>query len=130
MKADPGQIEPYLMDMQMEKRLVVKRKAADISDSEQEDGTVSGRDDELHVYAAVYYYMELNVARMLHDLNIKGHESVGNIQERLWRIQEEEKMELDPLQIQAVAEAVNSGLLIITGGPGTGKTTTINTIIR
>ena len=32
--------------------------------------------------------------------------------------------------MQAVIEAVNSGLLIITGGPGTGKTTTINTIIR
>lgn len=39
-------------------------------------------------------------------------------------------MELDELQIQAVIEAVNCGLLVITGGPGTGKTTTINTIIR
>ncbi|MCI8607101.1 MAG: ATP-dependent RecD-like DNA helicase [Hungatella sp.] len=119
LKVDPDRIEPYLMDMQMEKRLVIKKKASD-----------PGQDEELHVYAAVYYYMELNVARMLHDLNIKGHESGENIQERLLRIQEKEKMELDPLQVQAVAEAVNSGLLIITGGPGTGKTTTINTIIR
>lgn len=52
------------------------------------------------------------------------------IRKKLAQIQEQEKIELDELQIQAVIEAVNCGLLIITGGPGTGKTTTINTIIR
>lgn len=39
-------------------------------------------------------------------------------------------MQLDEHQVQAVKEAVRNGLLVITGGPGTGKTTTINTIIR
>ena len=130
LKADMGQIEEHLMDMQMEKRLVVKRKGPLLPDSLQEEDGERGRSEDLHVYAAVYYYMELNVARMLHDLNIKGHEPDEKIQERLSRIQQEEKMELDLLQVTAVAEAVNSGLLIITGGPGTGKTTTINTIIR
>mgnify|MGYP002233760057 FL=1 len=42
------------------------------------------------------------------------------------KIQKQEKIHLDELQEQAVYEAVNSGLLVITGGPGTGKTTTIN----
>lgn len=39
-------------------------------------------------------------------------------------------MTLDEHQVTAVKEAVRNGLLVITGGPGTGKTTTINTIIR
>lgn len=39
-------------------------------------------------------------------------------------------MELDEHQVEAVKEAVRNGLLVITGGPGTGKTTTINTIIK
>ena len=130
LKVDTGQMEKYLADMQMEKRLIVKLK----SPREQiaDGGEMEDREEDggLNVYAAVYYYMELSVARMLHDLNIKGHEPEEAVRERLSRIQEEEELELDSLQIQAVAEAVNSGILIITGGPGTGKTTTINTIIR
>ena len=79
---------------------------------------------------AQYYYTELNTARRLHDLNITGDEPEEDIRKRLAFIQEQEDIELDELQVQAVIEAVNCGLLIITGGPGTGKTTTINTIIR
>ena len=104
------------MDLQMEKKIVVKLN---------EDGQES-----CHVYASQYYYTELNSARMLHDLNIRGNEPEKAIRKRLKKICAEEHIEADELQIQAVIEAVNSGLLIITGGPGTGKTTTINTIIR
>lgn len=85
---------------------------------------------ERAVYASHYYYTELNTARMLHDLNITGSESEEQIRKSLAVIQKEEQIELDELQICAVIEAVNCGLLVITGGPGTGKTTTINTIIR
>ena len=85
---------------------------------------------ERAVYASHYYYTELNTARMLHDLNITGSESEEQIRKSLAVIQKEEQIELDELQIRAVIEAVNCGLLVITGGPGTGKTTTINTIIR
>ncbi|MEF9954704.1 MAG: ATP-dependent RecD-like DNA helicase [Clostridium sp.] len=104
----------HLMDMQMDKRLVVK---------EDSDG-------HRVVYAAQYYYTELNTAKMLHDLNIVGSEPEEQIRESLLKIQQQEQIELDELQIQAVIEAVNCGLLIVTGGPGTGKTTTINTILR
>lgn len=106
---DPEIMEKHLVDLQMENKIVVKGQ---------------------EIYAAQYYYMELNAARMLHDLNLRGSEPEGEIRKKLERICAEEQIEPDELQIQAVIEAVNSGLLIITGGPGTGKTTTINTIIR
>lgn len=93
---------------------------------EQEETAKQSR----HVYASQYYYTELNTARMLHDLNLRGSEPETEIRKKLEVICAEEKIEPDELQIRAVIEAVNSGLLIITGGPGTGKTTTINTIIR
>ena len=105
----PESMEKHLVDLQMEKKIVVKGQ---------------------EIYVAQYYYMELNAARMLHDLNLRGSEPEGEIRKKLERICAEEQIEPDELQIQAVIEAVNSGLLIITGGPGTGKTTTINTIIR
>lgn len=121
---EPDSIGKHLMDMQMDKRLVVKEiKKADNSEEPQEK-------TEHQVYASQYYYTELNTARMLHDLNISGTEPEEEIRRCLASIQQQEKIELDELQIQAVIEAVNRGLLIITGGPGTGKTTTINTIIR
>ena len=76
---------------------------------------------ECAVYASHYYYTELNTARMLHDLNITGSESEEQIRKSLAVIQKEEQIELDELQIRAVIEAVNCGLLVITGDPGTGK---------
>ena len=45
-------------------------------------------------------------------------------------MEEHAQIELDGMQRRAVIESVKNGLLIITGGPGTGKTTTINAIIR
>lgn len=86
--------------------------------------------DENLVYSAVFYYMELNVARMLHDLNIKYDYDKTNLQNRLQQIENITGTILDEQQRTAVREAVNNGLLIITGGPGTGKTTTINAIIK
>ena len=136
LKVEPEAIEKHLMDMQMDKRLVVKN--LDAAGQGVNGGGLlvpdaAGGDEPLirrGVYAAQYYYTELNAAKMLHDLNITGSEPEEQIRKSLAQIQEQEKIELDELQIQAVIEAVNCGLLIITGGPGTGKTTTINTIIR
>lgn len=117
---EPEGIEKHLMDLQMEKRLVVE----EVKQEGTEEASVR------QVYASQYYYSELNTARMLHDLNIKGSEPEEEIRKNLAVIQQQEQITLDELQIQAVMEAVNCGLLIITGGPGTGKTTTINTILR
>ena len=113
LKVDADYMEKHLMDLQMEKKLVVKEK-----------------DGGMIVYPAQFYYMELNTARMLHDLNIRDTVPPEKIRKRLESIVAGEQIELDDHQEEAVIEAVNNGLLIITGGPGTGKTTTINTIIR
>lgn len=83
------------------------------------------------VYRSLLYYTELQVATQLKELNITRD---GGLDERsegvIDDITEKEGIELDELQRQAVYYAVNSGVLVITGGPGTGKTTTINTIIK
>ncbi|MDW2798672.1 ATP-dependent RecD-like DNA helicase [Clostridium boliviensis] len=113
LKVDQESIDKHLMDMQLDKRLIIRET-----------------EGKRTVYAAQYYYMELNVAKMLHDLNIRGTMPEEEIRTRLIKMQDKEQIELDEKQVMAVVEAVNSGLLIITGGPGTGKTTTINTIIR
>lgn len=113
LKVAPEHIEKHLMDLQMEKKLVMKNQ-----------------DGKRIIYAAQYYYLELNSAKMLYDLNIQGQFDQGQTRKRLDEIQKEEQIQLDDMQLKAVEEAVGSGLLVITGGPGTGKTTTINTIIR
>lgn len=102
-----------LTTLMMEKKIIVKE---------------SGQDKL--IYSSVYYYMEMNVARMLHDLNIRYDIKQENVRKRVTAIENQFEIELEEQQRTAVAEAASNGLLIITGGPGTGKTTTINTIIK
>ena len=88
------------------------------------------KDGKVIVYPAHYYYMELNTAKMLNDLDIDCQMPEDMMEKRLRAVEEKEKIELDPLQHKAVIESIKHGLLILTGGPGTGKTTTINTMIQ
>lgn len=82
------------------------------------------------VYIASYYYLELDTARMLCDLNCRYDVPMRVVEQRVTGLEKSLKIELDELQRKAVMEAVQNGIFILTGGPGTGKTTTINTIIR
>ena len=107
-------IEKYVMDLCIERKTVMK---------ETEDG-------EIRVYPAHYYYLELNTAKMLHDLDIDCEMPEDMMERRLKAVEEKEQIELDPMQHRAVIESIKHGLLVLTGGPGTGKTTTINTMIR
>ncbi len=106
-------MEKHIMDLVLDKRLVVKEK-----------------DGEPVVYSAMYYYMELHSARMLKDLDVRGPAAEAPLEDWLRQMEAEEGLELDPLQREAVQVAVENGVTVITGGPGTGKTTTINTILR
>ena len=90
--------------------------------------------DKDRIYLPAFYYAELSCARMLAEKNIPMMKDLPGIDEKIDRdikkIAEANGMQIDPLQISAVRECIKNGLFILTGGPGTGKTTTINMIIR
>lgn len=110
---DASRVEKHYMDMAIDRKLILKQSEA-----------------EVQIYASTFYYMELNVAVMLRELNVKYDFSETAVEQRIRKIEQLSELELDEMQRTAVKEAVRSGLLVITGGPGTGKTTTINTIIQ
>ena len=110
---DASGVEKHYMDMAIDRKLILKQSEA-----------------EVQIYAPTFYYMELNVAVMLRELNVKYDFSETAVEQRIRKIEQLSELELDEMQRTAVKEAVRSGLLVITGGPGTGKTTTINTIIQ
>lgn len=113
------QVEEALPNLAMEKKIVIK----------QEEGMVC-------CYPARIYYEELACARMLHDLNNICNQGELNpeeerrLQNQIENVERELAVELDELQHLAVVEAAKNGIFILSGGPGTGKTTTINAIIR
>ncbi len=86
--------------------------------------------DERIVYSGRSYYLELNTARMLHDLNQGAGENEAEVEARIARLEKSGKIVLEEEQREAVKMAALHGLFVLTGGPGTGKTTTINEIIR
>ena len=86
-------------------------------------------DDEKRYYPPYMYYMELNYARMLLDLNCAFRISDNEIESNIKKIEKNKDIVLADMQKAAIKEAMKSGVLVITGGPGTGKTTTIDAII-
>ena len=84
---------------------------------------------EDHIYLLSLYYRELNTARMLCDLRVDFKIPEEKALRRIVRIEKEQGITLDEQQRLAVLTAVRSGVMVLTGGPGTGKTTTINTIL-
>lgn len=110
---EEADIEVQMMNLCMDRKLVIKEV-----------------DQRVMVFYSQYYYMELNTAKMLHDLNLECQMEEEDISRKLRRVEDHVGIELDEMQRRAVIESVKNGLLIITGGPGTGKTTTINAIIR
>lgn len=94
---------------------------------------VLDHDGEKQVYSGRNYSEEQQIAGMLHDLDSetpRGAWTMAETDARIRDLEEREKIELDDLQKKAVKLAADNSVLLITGGPGTGKTTTINTIIR
>lgn len=92
---------------------------------------LENRDGEILVYLMMYYICENGVCKEI--VKLSQHETKDlhiNIDEEIKIVEKEDEISLANNQILAVKEAINNGVTIITGGPGTGKTTTINTIIK
>ena len=106
-------LEPRLMDLILERKLIVKNI-----------------DDRDMVYTNSMYYIEMNVAKRLLDLNIQYDVAEEMIEHSLKMLEQSGGIVYDELQKDAIRTGARNGLLVVTGGPGTGKTTTINAIIR
>lgn len=111
-------IEELLPDMMIDKRIVIK-------EADRED-----KGKETAVYPSMTYYEELGCARLLHELNDTPKSDEHKVEQRIESIEANLSLELDELQKEAVCKAALNGVFILTGGPGTGKTTAINAIIR
>lgn len=106
-------LDGYITDLAMDKKIIVKKK-----------------DEQVNVYLSALYYMEQNIAFMLNGLNISFPAKIESYMKHIERIEREDGIVPDEKQRLAITRAVSSGLLIITGGPGTGKTTVLKTIIK
>ena len=113
LEIEPEYIEKHYMNLAMDRKIIMRQV-----------------DDVTQIYASAFFYMEANTATMLKQLDATFDVPDIEIEARLRQIEKQTKMDLDEHQVEAVKEAVRNGVLVITGGPGTGKTTTINTIIK
>ena len=92
---------------------------------------LENKNGEILVYLMMYYICENGVCKEI--IKLSQHEIKDlhiNIDKEIKIVEKEDNINLAKNQIEAVKEAINNGVTIITGGPGTGKTTTINTIIK
>ena len=121
--ADPEAMEKCLTDLTLDRKLVVRSEPA----AAGEDGEAEER---VLVYTAQAFFLELHTARMLRELQVEMPQNREEIRKKISHIEKEDGMVLDPMQKDAVVTAAEHGLTVLTGGPGTGKTTTINTMIR
>ena len=109
---DSSYMEKHLVDLAMDRKIVQKEQG-----------------DQILIYPAQYYYLELNTARMLRELDIFCPEDEKIVERRIVQIEKETGTVLDEMQKKAVQEAAGHGLLILTGGPGTGKSTFIKILM-
>ncbi len=87
--------------------------------------------EELRIYYTPYHVAENNVARKIVELARAELKSLNiDVDEMIKSIEEEENIQFAKRQIEAIKESIENGMVVITGGPGTGKTTIINAIIR
>ena len=118
-------IDPCVKNLAMDKKLVIKKKYIKDGLEEREIRAV---------YSTSAYYVELNCAKMLHDLMLVSEEYLPSeesvILGKIEKLQKSMNLQLDELQKEAVFEAVRNGVFILSGGPGTGKTTTTRMIIE
>lgn len=78
-----------------------------------------------------YYYCELGVTSKIITLGLQETQTINSdIDFEIDVFEKEQKIQFAPSQIEAIKGAFSNGIEIITGGPGTGKTTIIKSIIH
>ena len=115
---DESYMKKHIMDLAIDRKIVIKEM------------TLEEEEPEPIIYTSQNYQVELHVAQMLKELDLKEEINQEKLSLELDELETAEEITLDEKQRQAVIQAASNGLLVVTGGPGTGKTTTINAIIR
>ena len=111
--------QPHLLNLSTERKLIIRHS--------------SSKDEEPMIYAANNFYAEKTAAGILRSVTQQAYDEskdLNSIKRDVFEITQKSGIELDGLQLEAVLSAIKNGVCIITGGPGTGKTTTINTLIH
>ena len=125
-----GDVERQIMSLAIERKIIIRNHTS--MEGMPEESLSEGKNRI--VYLARYYYLELNAARMLCDLNVRvTADEDADIERRLMHVLARggsRNIVLEEEQKQAILSAAKYGLFILTGGPGTGKTTTINQMLR
>lgn len=109
LNVDSDMVERLYMDLSIDKRIVIKGE---------------------NVYSSVFYAIESSVARLLLERNTENGMPDSEVEKIVKKVNSGSDLEQDEMQTLAMKEALKNGILVITGGPGTGKTTTINNIIK
>ncbi|MCR5669182.1 MAG: AAA family ATPase, partial [Lachnospiraceae bacterium] len=105
----PEYIEPHVDNLEVDRKLIIR---------------------EGEVYTRSFYKMEEQSADMLLQLCRQYEVTDSELATDIARIEEEEEIQLDEKQCLAIETAARNGIMVLTGGPGTGKTTTIRAMIR
>ena len=111
---DADSIDAQIMNLAMDNRIIIKKDSEGVR----------------QIYSKSFYRMEESIAGMLRELDVKYKVDENDLSDTIRRIEMQENIELDDLQKNAVIAAAKRGFFVLTGGPGTGKTTTITTMIK
>lgn len=117
LQLDIMNFEQYLIELAVDKKIVIKQAG-------------SAQNEIKNIYLTAYYNLEISVAAMLKELDIVCEYDEIEVEANIRRLEKKTGLVLDDMQRKAVIATAGRGLTVVTGGPGTGKTTTINTIIQ
>ena len=123
LSVDADDIRVEISNLVVEHRIMMRQ--------EEEKGPV-------FIYAPSAFRAESECAYKLEELNVRFFETgddcmsaeESRILDKIAKIEDESGIVLDEMQRRAVFEAIQNGVMILTGGPGTGKTTTIHIMLR
>ncbi len=122
--ADPI-LNMTLDEMIRVKDIIIEKNFVDMSDGEDHQVLADA------IYLSPFYFSELGIAKKLSSLMRRGREKqISHSDYIITAVEEQSGITYDEVQLQAIQCAISSKVMVLTGGPGTGKTTTTNSIIK